>query len=93
MSWRRIQNPESIRQAIAECDRLGRVNFLHKYCYGKATKYHLMFKCKCYDPKAILGVACKYEFGRALCPNEVKGAKARKAKLESLGFTIVKFKD
>lgn len=93
MSWRQIQNPESIRQAIAECERLGRIDFLRKYCYGKATKYHLIFNRKRYDPKAILGVACKYEFGRALRPEEVKGAKARKAKLESLGFTVVKFKD
>ncbi len=93
MSWRNIQNPESIQKAIDECDCLGRKVFRDKYGFGKATTYALVFNGECYDTKAILGVAYHYEFKKhALCPNQVKNGKARKKKLEELGFKVVKFK-
>ncbi len=89
MSWRNIQKPDSIWQAICECDRLGQGEFLRKYGYGKATKYRLVANDKFYDPKAILGAAHKYEFGYPLHRNQVKNAKGRKQKFEQLGFVIV----
>ncbi len=93
MSWRNIQNPESIRKAIDECDRLGRDVFLEKYGYGRATKYALVANGKHYDTKAILGVAYKHESGNlALRPHQVKNRKDRQKKLEELGFKVIKFK-
>ena len=93
MSWRKITNPESIRAAIKECDRLGRDAFLTEYGYGKATKYALIVNDKRYDPKAILGVAHKYEFGYPLHRDQVKKAKARRQKFKELGFTIIEFQE
>jgi hypothetical protein len=52
--------PESVHQAIAEFDRLGRDSFLSTYGFGKARGYLLIHNGHAYDSKAIAGVAHQY---------------------------------
>ncbi len=52
-----------VRQAVAEYDRLGQVEFLAHYGFGRATAYLLIVDGKAYDSKAILGVAYRLATG------------------------------
>ena len=52
-----ITQPDAVKQAMAEYDRIGKDDFLRKYGYGTATKYFLKDEGKLYDSKAIVGVA------------------------------------
>jgi 5-methylcytosine-specific restriction enzyme A len=49
--------PETVRQALAECDQMGREAFLSTYGFGKASGYFLIHNGQAYDSKAIAGVA------------------------------------
>jgi 5-methylcytosine-specific restriction protein A len=81
---------ESVHQAIAEFDRLGREAFLSTYGFGKARGYVLMRNGNAYDSKAIAGVAHKYVPGRAPLRSEEfsGGENAAAGRLRELGFDI-----
>ena len=57
--------PESVREALAEFDRIGRDSFLKTYGFGKARSYFLVHNDQFYDSKAVAGVAHKYLPGRS----------------------------
>jgi hypothetical protein len=48
---------EAVLAAIAEYDRIGQEEFLHRYRFASARQYVLVYKSKRYDSKAIAGVA------------------------------------
>jgi len=81
---------ETVRQSIAEFDRLGRDAFLSTYGFGKARGYFLMHKGQPYDSKAIAGVAHQYLPGqRALTADKFSGGENDAAgRLRDLGFDI-----
>lgn len=84
-----LSDRDAVLKAIAECDRLGRDPFLHKYGYQRAYEYFLVHNGREYDSKAILGVAHKYENGKALGPREFSGGTATAVRvLEGLGFKV-----
>src|SRR5204863_6705599 len=64
---------EAVRDAIAECDDLGRVPFRLRYHFGPAREYELVYGGQRYDSKAIMGVAHRYATGRALAAGDVRG--------------------
>ena len=71
--------------ATAECDRLGKDEFLSHYGFGAAREFLLVLNGRDYDSKAIVGVAHRYATGRALDSSEIAGA----AKvLGDLGFDV-----
>ena len=71
--------------ATAECDRLGKDEFLSRYGFGAAREYLLVLNGRDYDSKAIVGVAHRYATGHALEAGETTGA----AKvLGDLGFDV-----
>ncbi len=77
--------------SLAEFDGLGRKAFLEKYGYGKARRYFLLHEGRCYDSKAIVGVAHQYDQPDLgpLRSEEFSGGKATVVRhLESLGFQI-----
>jgi hypothetical protein len=84
----------AIKKALAECDRLGRDEFLRRYGFHAAREYVLQYDGREYDSKAIAGVAHKFQFP-ALGPLRSEnfsggiGAGAAAQKLSKLGFTIV----
>jgi len=82
--------PESVHQAIAEFDRLGRNSFLSTYGFGKARGYLLIHNGHAYDSKAIAGVAHQYLPGQdALSPDAFSGgANATAGRLRELGFDV-----
>jgi 5-methylcytosine-specific restriction protein A len=82
--------PESVHQALAEFDRLGRDSFLSTYSFGKARGYLLIHNGHAYDSKAIAGVAHQYLPGRdALSADAFSGgADAAAGRLRELGFDI-----
>ncbi len=82
--------PESVRQAIAEFDRVGRDAFLNTYGFGRARGYFLIHNGQPYDSKAIAGVAHQYLPSRvALKVDEFSGGEdAAAGKLRELGFEI-----
>lgn len=89
-----LSSPTAIKRAMAECDRLGRDEFLSHYGYDPAREYVVHWNGKEYDSKAIAGVAHGFEFPELgpLKPQDFyggisSGGAARK--LSQLGFKIV----
>jgi 5-methylcytosine-specific restriction protein A len=81
-----------VRQAVAECDRMGREAFLAAYGFRKAKSYFLLLNGQRYDSKAIVGAAARYSNpgGEPLSSDEFSGGEATvKAVLERLGFEVV----
>jgi hypothetical protein len=81
----------AVLQAIEEYDRRGRDAFLEAHGFGPARRYLLQHNGRCYDSKAIAGVAHGYLPGReALESGEFSGGLGHAvAVLRQLGFTVV----
>jgi Domain of unknown function (DUF3883) len=93
MSLADLASPTAVKRAIAECDLLGRDEFLAHYGYGAAREYVVRYDDKDYDSKAIAGVAHGFEFpdlgplkSEDFSGGVSVGAAARK--LSDLGFKI-----
>jgi 5-methylcytosine-specific restriction protein A len=80
----------AVLEAIAECDRLGRDEFLAKYGFDRARSYLLIHGGKAYDSKAIVGVAHRFlPAERALAARDFSGGEATVGRLlRGLGFTV-----
>lgn len=88
-----ITDRQAVLDAVAEYDRRGADAFLEKYGFGRARSYFLEVSGRSYDSKAIIGAAHGYQFPRrgALKAGEFSGGESTvRAKLEELGFTVVK---
>ena len=90
-----IQNisKESVLNAVAEFDKLGRKEFLKKYGYGKAQSFFLLVGKNSYDSKAIVGAAYGYEYQSEgpLSNQQFSGGEETVARLlEKLGFFMLK---
>lgn len=91
--WDPVQ-PDHVRQAAAEYDRLGPDEFLARHGFGPAVAYLLILDGKRYDSKAILGVAYGYATGRALGPHDFSGGVYGAAGvLRALGFEVINIRD
>lgn len=91
MSLQDITDPDAVRLAAAEFDRIGSEAFLQKYQFGKSRSYFLALNSKLYDSKAIIGAAHGYQFPDigALLPSQFSGGERTVAKkLEDLGFAV-----
>src|SRR5579859_4776216 len=93
MSLAKLSSPNAVKKAMAECDLLGRKQFLTQYGFGESRDYPLRYNGRIYDSKAIAGVAHKYEFPDqgALPHKRFSGgvtARAAATKLNELGFDI-----
>lgn len=82
---------DSILQAIAEFDRIGRTAFLSRYGYAEARSFFVEHEGKQYDSKAIAGVAHGYLPGmKPLKGREFTGGETNVAtKLRDRGFKVV----
>jgi hypothetical protein len=91
VSLQGITDPDAIRLAAAEFDRIGSKAFLQKYQFAKSRSYFLSLNSKLYDSKAIVGAAHGYQcpdVGRCL-PSQFSGGERTVAKkLEDLGFAV-----
>lgn len=61
--------------------------------FGPPTGYEVVHEGKCYPPKAVIGLACRYSLGRVLLPEEFSGGEApgqANFVLRKLGFTVVR---
>jgi 5-methylcytosine-specific restriction protein A len=76
--------------SIAECDRLGHEEFLHRYGFDRARSYLLVHDGNAYDSKAIVGVAHGFLPGQQpLAPRQFSGGEATVGRLlRRLGFTV-----
>lgn len=86
-----VTSAESVRQAIAEFDELGRDQFLSKYGFGRSRNYFVFANGRWYDSKAIIGAAHGYEHPDLgpLAPSEFSGGESTvRQKLGSLGFDV-----
>lgn len=89
MAFWDVVQPQHVRQAIAEYDKLGREEFLARHRFDRARVYLLITDGKAYDSKAILGVAYRYATGRPLGPEDFSGGASGAAKvLRDLGFEV-----
>lgn len=89
-NYRDLSDRKAVLKAIAECDRLGRSEFLKKYGYGKALTFMLIHNGRQYDSKAIVGAAYEHQFGKPLRNTDFSGGQASVIpKLNSLGFKVV----
>jgi hypothetical protein len=64
---------QHVLQAIEECDRRGRADFLGVYGFEPAAELALLHEGRGYDAQAILGVAHRYATGRLATAAEFHG--------------------
>lgn len=84
-----LTSEQAVCAAIAECDKLGRDQFLVKYGYKRSRRYPLIFNGREYDSKAIVGVAFWIQYGDALTAYDFSGGAERVVPLlERLGFEV-----
>ncbi len=88
-----LTSPRAVKQAIKECDLIGREEFLRKYGFSAAREYTLRYEGKEYDSKAIAGVAHGLQHAELgpLKPNEFSGGIASGAaatRVFDLGFEV-----
>lgn len=82
---------DSVLEAVAEFDRLGRDAFLDFYGFKPAKEYFLILDGRWYDSKAICGAAHGYARTdlRALRSDEFSGgSRTVQRRLEELGFRV-----
>lgn len=85
----KLTSADAVIEAMAECDAMGRENFLKAYGYKYSRKYPLHFGGKVYDSKAIVGVAFGKQHGKPLRFDDFSGGlKKVIPTLERLGFPI-----
>jgi hypothetical protein len=94
MALSELTDPEAVRQAIAEFDRVGRTAFLERYGFGRSREYMLREESgQLYDSKAIAGAAFGFQHPDRgpLTPSEFTGVEHTvQPKLEELGFDVVR---
>jgi len=84
-----LTSSEAVKQAIAECDQLGRDPFLKKYGYRYSRLYPMRYEGRVYDSKAIVGVAYGKQHGTTLKAREFSGGVATVLPLlRKLGFDV-----
>ena len=92
MGFKDIADPNAIVMAIKEFDSFNNPDdFLQRYGFGPATSYLLHFQGNDYPPKAILGVAHKFQFPEIgpLANSEFSDGEATTNKvLRDLGFEV-----
>jgi 5-methylcytosine-specific restriction protein A len=91
MTWRELDNRDSVLNALQEFDRVGRDEFLRKYGFGKSARFMLEHNGRQYDAKAVIAAAHGYQFpakGPLRTADFPSSAPAVKGTLERLGFTV-----
>lgn len=84
-----LTSPDAVRAAMAECDQLGRDEFLKRFGYKNSRLYPLHYGGKTYDSKAIAGVAYGKQHGTPLRATEFSGgATTVVPTLNRLGFSV-----
>lgn len=84
-----LTSADAVRDAIAECEQLGRDVFLKNYGYKYSRLYPLHYKGQTYDSKAIAGVAFGKQHGTPLKANEFSGGAGTVVPtLRKLGFPV-----
>jgi 5-methylcytosine-specific restriction protein A len=84
-----LTSPDAVKRAIAECDELGREEFLKRYGYKHSRRYPLTHNGKVYDSKAIAGVAIGKQYGVPLKATEFSGGAVTVVPLlTKLGFPV-----
>ena len=90
MPTRDVTDPQAVRKAIAEHDRIGEVAFLAKYGFGRARDLFLIMNGKEYASKAIYGVALRHQYGQRLTAEDFSGGLVKVVgPLEAMGFEIL----
>ncbi|MFI8978329.1 HNH endonuclease [Nocardia asteroides] len=77
-----------VLDAIAECDRLGREEFLKTHGFAKAHEYFLLHGGRAYDSKAIVGVAYSLMVGEKHTAKDFSGGRVLADRLRLLGFEV-----
>lgn len=84
-----LTSVDAVKDAIFECDAIGREAFLQKYGFGQAKTLPLHYNGKVYDSKAIAGVAYGYQHGTFLSSENFTGGVSTVARvLTNLGFPV-----
>jgi hypothetical protein len=81
---------KNVRAAVAECERLGEVDFLAKHGFNHARRFLLVYRHRYYPSKAIVGAAHEHATGAGLGPGEFSGGAGHSVRLlRKLGFEVV----
>ncbi|MEU6564369.1 HNH endonuclease [Nocardia nova] len=78
----------AVLQAISECDRLGRPEFLRTYGFDSAREYFLLHNSRAYDSKAVVGVAHGFATGDYKRSKDFTGGAGVVNRLQQLGFEV-----
>jgi hypothetical protein len=80
---------EHVKQALAECKRMGNAKFRKKYGFHEARSYLLLDAGRFFDSKAIVGRAHEIATGERWGPHDFSGGQATVQRLlEMHGFQI-----
>lgn len=79
---------DSVLRAIAECDAIGREEFLARSGFAEAREYFLIHGGGAYDSKAIAGVAYRITTGTQVVPGDFTGGQYVASVLTGLGFKV-----
>lgn len=91
MAFADISDPAAVWTAVEEFDRLGEPEFLRRYGFGPALRYHLIVAGRRYPSKAILGAAHGLQFpdqGPLKASDFSGGEQTVRRKLNALGFDV-----
>jgi hypothetical protein len=88
-SLRGLSDPNAVRAAIQEYDRLGPEGFYAKYEYAPDRGYELVHEGQRYPCKLIAGAAFGIQHGNTLRRDQLYSGKFEAAgRLRTLGFTV-----
>lgn len=92
MTLAKLTDRQAVLDAMAECDRLGDIEFLSRHGFGRAHRYRLVQAGRSHDSKAIAGVAHGYQFpasGPLRSADFQGGLMGAAGRLRRLGFDVV----
>jgi hypothetical protein len=82
---------DHVREAIGECDELGKREFLARYRFGRARDATVWYEGEEYDARALLGLAYLRATGDTVPKEEFAtgGEDGAVRRLKALGFDVV----
>jgi 5-methylcytosine-specific restriction protein A len=86
-----LTDPQAVRDALMEFERVGRDSFLHTLGFDKSRDYFLLDRGVLYDTKPVVAFAYGRQLGQRPLSNKdfSGGAVAAARALERLGFQVV----
>ena len=74
-----VIDARAMREAIADFNSKGRIQFLKRYSFSRLSKHYLIFGQRLYDTKALVAAAYRHASGKILRHTEFSGGDQTRA--------------